>query len=206
LRTATQSAKWIRRQSEQYIHHQLRDHPELLKKMLPSYPMGCKRILLSNDFYRSLKRDNVSVVTSGIAGIEENGVRTKDGELIELDIIVYATGFRVLDGLPKTIGRGGVDLVEVCGPLSLSRQTSSALFLDAQTQTQRHIHTQTHTHTHTKKVISPPPTYLHTPISITHLFLLAMDRNRARGVPGHGVSPVSEQVPAAGSIHGTGSQ
>jgi cation diffusion facilitator CzcD-associated flavoprotein CzcO len=69
---------------------------ESLHKVLePDYVIGCKRILLSDDLYASLNRDNVDVVTSGIREIESNGVRSEDGRMHEADIIVYATGFDI---------------------------------------------------------------------------------------------------------------
>ncbi len=71
--------------------------PELREKLTPHYAMGCKRILISNDYYPALRRDNVELVTSPIDRITETGIRTQDGQQRELDAIVLATGFEAAD-------------------------------------------------------------------------------------------------------------
>ncbi len=68
----------------------------------PQYEMGCKRILLSDDLYRSLNRDNVEVESNGIEKIEPRGIRCKNGSLHEADIVVFATGFDI-DGHMRSI-------------------------------------------------------------------------------------------------------
>ncbi|MCJ7815341.1 MAG: NAD(P)/FAD-dependent oxidoreductase, partial [Xanthomonadales bacterium] len=65
----------------------------LRAKLTPDYPIGCKRILISDNFFSSLTRDNVSLVTEGIDCITPRGVKTVDGKEYEADILVYATGF-----------------------------------------------------------------------------------------------------------------
>jgi cation diffusion facilitator CzcD-associated flavoprotein CzcO len=67
--------------------------PALREKLTPDYPIGCKRILISDEFFSSLTKDNVSLVTEGIECITPAGVRTTDGIEHEADILVYATGF-----------------------------------------------------------------------------------------------------------------
>ena len=69
--------------------------PELHKALEPDYTLGCKRILISDDFYKALNRDNVEVVISAIQRIEPNGIVTADNNLFEADIVVYATGFDI---------------------------------------------------------------------------------------------------------------
>ena len=59
--------------------------------------MGCKRVLISNDFYPAFERDNVDLVTEPIERIERRGIRTIDGRLHELDVLISATGFYVTD-------------------------------------------------------------------------------------------------------------
>ena len=66
----------------------------LQKKLIPSYEIGCKRILQSNNWYRSLNRENVNIV-SGISRIENNKAIDSDGNCFEVDVIIYATGFKV---------------------------------------------------------------------------------------------------------------
>jgi cation diffusion facilitator CzcD-associated flavoprotein CzcO len=89
--------------------------PALRDRLTPSYRLGCKRVLISNDYYPALTRDNVELVTDDIAAIEPAGIRTKDGALRELDAIVYGTGFRVADYLAamRIVGIGGAELNEV---------------------------------------------------------------------------------------------
>lgn len=67
--------------------------PELREKLTPTHAMGCKRPLVSNNFYPAFNRDNVHLETAGIEAIEAKGVRTSDGQLHEFDTIIYATGF-----------------------------------------------------------------------------------------------------------------
>lgn len=81
-------------------------------KLIPDYPIGCKRILISNDFYPALDRPNVQLITERIEQIEPDGVRTHDGRLHEADVLIYGTGFAATDFLaPMTIiGRDGQEL------------------------------------------------------------------------------------------------
>ena len=85
---------------------------ELRAKLTPDYRFGCKRVLISNDYYRAMGRDNVELVTDPIATVEPRGVRTADGALHEVDAIICGTGFRVTEYLSsvKIVGRGGVTL------------------------------------------------------------------------------------------------
>jgi cation diffusion facilitator CzcD-associated flavoprotein CzcO len=69
--------------------------PELREKLRPSYRAACKRLVMSPDFYRAVTQPHAEVVTDGIERIEEAGVRTRDGRLHEIDVLVLATGFRV---------------------------------------------------------------------------------------------------------------
>lgn len=87
--------------------------PDLRAKLTPDYPPGCKRILVSDDFYPALTRETVNLVTDPISRIEADGVVTADGTLHPADVIILATGFRTTD-VPKTeiTGRGGVTLRE----------------------------------------------------------------------------------------------
>jgi len=82
--------------SRQHLDRQIKD-ADLREKLTPSYRLGCKRVLISNDFYPALSRDNVDLVTESIQSIEANGVRTDDGVLHEFDVLITATGFFVTD-------------------------------------------------------------------------------------------------------------
>jgi cation diffusion facilitator CzcD-associated flavoprotein CzcO len=71
--------------------------PELRRRLTPAYRIGCKRILPSNDWYPALGRDNVEVVSDGVAEVRPEGILDRAGNLHELDVIVMATGFKVMD-------------------------------------------------------------------------------------------------------------
>jgi cation diffusion facilitator CzcD-associated flavoprotein CzcO len=71
--------------------------PALRAKLTPHYTMGCKRVLLSNTYYPALERDNVDVITDGIAEVRPDGIVTRDGARHEADTIVFGTGFHATD-------------------------------------------------------------------------------------------------------------
>lgn len=88
--------------------------PELRAALTPTEPIGCKRMLFSNEWYPALAKENVDVVTDAITEVVPEGVRTADGRLHSADVLVYGTGFKATEFLaPMTIrGRGGRDLHE----------------------------------------------------------------------------------------------
>ncbi|MFQ6392001.1 flavin-containing monooxygenase [Nocardia sp. KC 131] len=96
------------------LKHEIRD-PELRAKVTPNFRIGCKRMLISNEYYPALGRDNVDVVTDGIAEVRENSIVTKDGTEREIDALIVATGFHVTDSPAyNTIaGKDGRTLSEV---------------------------------------------------------------------------------------------
>ena len=73
--------------------------PEIAKKLIPSFEVGCKRVTPSNEYLQSYNRDNVTLVTEGIDCITEDCIKTKDGTEYEVDTIVFATGFSPIDSL-----------------------------------------------------------------------------------------------------------
>ena len=87
---------------------------ELRAKLTPTDPIGCKRILISNDYYHALVRPNVDVVTTGIAEITPTGIVTADGVAHDVDAVILGTGFQATDLLaPMHItGRDGAVLRE----------------------------------------------------------------------------------------------
>ena len=102
----------------QYMADQIGDDPELLAKVVPSYPPFGKRMLQDNGTWlATLKRENVDLVTEPIAEITPRGVRLRDGSGIEVDVIVYATGFHANRFLwpMEIVGRRGVKLRERWG-------------------------------------------------------------------------------------------
>lgn len=88
--------------------------PVLRKKVTPTFTMGCKRTLLSDDYYPALARKNVEVITDRIAEARPNAIVTADGRVREVDVIVYCTGFRVTDVLAglDVYGVGGRSLAD----------------------------------------------------------------------------------------------
>jgi 4-hydroxyacetophenone monooxygenase len=98
-----------------YIESELGDRPDLMEKVLPDYPPYGKRILLDNGWYRTLKRDDVELVTDSIARVEGNRVVTETGESYEVDVIACATGFDVVRFLApiEITGRDGARLHDV---------------------------------------------------------------------------------------------
>ena len=89
--------------------------PELREKLRPNYRAACKRLIMSEDFYPAIQSPNAELVTEGIERIEKGGVRTRDGRLHELDVLILATGFRVDRFMRpmEIVGRDGVPLDDV---------------------------------------------------------------------------------------------
>jgi len=89
--------------------------PELRERLRPTYRAACKRLVMSENFYEAMQHPATRLVTTGIERIEREGVRTSDGALYPLDVLVLATGFRVDSFMrPMTIvGRGGALLDDV---------------------------------------------------------------------------------------------
>ena len=87
--------------------------PDAMRSALePDYAMGCKRILISDDFYPALVKDNVSLLSQAVTAFSEDGVITADGRHIALDGVVFATGFKTTDMFSDTsiTGIGGESL------------------------------------------------------------------------------------------------
>jgi cation diffusion facilitator CzcD-associated flavoprotein CzcO len=103
---------------ERLAAHQARGQvgPELADAITPDDRIGCKRVLVSDDWYPTLARPDVHLVTEAAVAVEPEGVRTASG-LHAADAIVCCTGFRVDDplGSLEVYGRGGVSLREVWG-------------------------------------------------------------------------------------------
>jgi cation diffusion facilitator CzcD-associated flavoprotein CzcO len=97
-----------------HLESSVRD-PELREKLRPSYRAACKRLVMADGFYEAIQRPNARLVTDAIARVEPAGVRTKDGTLYPLDVLVLATGFHV-DWFVRPMqvtGRNGVRLDDV---------------------------------------------------------------------------------------------
>ncbi len=98
---------------EQNVHD-----PDLRERLRPTYKAACKRLVLSPDFYQAIQRPNAELVTDPIGRVEPAGVRTVDGRLHELDVLVLATGFKA-DAFMRpmeVVGRCGISLEEAWTP------------------------------------------------------------------------------------------
>ncbi|KAI8991772.1 monooxygenase [Mycotypha africana] len=89
--------------------------PDLAEKLIPDFPVGCKRILISDDYCQTLCAPNVTVITSNITGVEDNEISTLDGAKAEVDVLVLATGFDTIRifGQFQVYGRNGLHLNEL---------------------------------------------------------------------------------------------
>jgi cation diffusion facilitator CzcD-associated flavoprotein CzcO len=96
-----------------HLRRQVRD-PALRARLVPDFPIGAKRVLFNDDYYPTLSRRNVRLVTDAIDSIVADGVRTQSGEHFDADVIIYATGFKATDFLaPMAVtGSGGRALSE----------------------------------------------------------------------------------------------
>ncbi len=103
--------KYAQPMARRHLHRQITD-PALRARLTPDYVMGCKRILISNDFYPALARPNVALVTDGIRELTRDGIVTTDGTERQVDAIVFGTGFAIHDYLGglQAFGRGGAEL------------------------------------------------------------------------------------------------
>jgi cation diffusion facilitator CzcD-associated flavoprotein CzcO len=100
--------KFFQRQALRFLEASVPD-PALRAKLTPAYAIGCKRILISNDYSPALQRPNVALVTDGIERITRTGIRTRDGVERPVDAIICGTGFMVADYINSlhVVGRGG---------------------------------------------------------------------------------------------------
>lgn len=140
-----------------HMKRQLRGDAALRQRLQPSYPIGCKRIVFSNDYLRAFTRPQVQLETKAIQCITPTGVQLADGSLHTLDVLVCATGFDVQHSLALPItGRGGVSLQAqwadgaaahlgttvagfpnlflMLGPNTATGHTSTLLFIEPQLQ------------------------------------------------------------------------
>jgi cation diffusion facilitator CzcD-associated flavoprotein CzcO len=94
-----------------YLDRQIPE-PELRRKVTPNYRLGCKRVLISDDYYPALRRPNVEVVAAPVTELREGSVVAADGTEHPADLVVFATGFRATQGFApiRVYGRGGREL------------------------------------------------------------------------------------------------
>jgi 4-hydroxyacetophenone monooxygenase len=103
-----------RQELTDFILTELKDRPDLISKCVPTYPPYGKRILLDNNWFKTLTRDNVELVTDPIDHFDRDGIVTADGERRPADVIVVATGFKVTEMAARLniSGRDGKNLRE----------------------------------------------------------------------------------------------
>lgn len=91
--------------------------PQLRAALTPKYQLGCKRVLVSDDYYPTLNRSNVELVTEGIAEICKHSIVTRDGVERPVDVLIYGTGFRATEPLIgcRVVGKGGVEIHNAWG-------------------------------------------------------------------------------------------
>jgi cation diffusion facilitator CzcD-associated flavoprotein CzcO len=99
--------------SLRHLARQIKD-PKLRASLTPSYQLGCKRVLVSDDYYPTFNRANVELVTEGIAEVCERSIVTRDGAERPIDVLIYGTGFRATEPLigVRVVGKGGVEIHE----------------------------------------------------------------------------------------------
>ncbi len=101
----------VQKVARKHLNRQVAD-PQLRATLTPTFTIGCKRILISNDYYPALCQPNVDVITDRLTEVRKHGVVTADGAEHPTDVIVYGTGFHVTD-LPTAkfvFGRDGQSL------------------------------------------------------------------------------------------------
>lgn len=107
--------KWMRKSLEEIARHHLEKQikdPKLRAALAPNYALGCKRVLFSNDFYPTLNRPTVKLVTECISEVREHSIVTPDGTERLVDVLIYGTGFRVTEPMIgiRLVGRGGLEI------------------------------------------------------------------------------------------------
>ncbi len=108
-------ANWLRKLWEkwcEYYRNREISDPELRARLTPDYRLGCKRILISDDYYQAFQQPGVELVTSPISGMGPEGVRTEDAEERPVDLIIYGTGFKAsaMHSAVDYRGEGGISL------------------------------------------------------------------------------------------------
>ncbi|MFN7134671.1 MAG: flavin-containing monooxygenase, partial [Myxococcales bacterium] len=106
----------LQRLALRYLKRMVKDEA-LRRKLTPDYTIGCKRILISDDYLPALTQPNVEVVTDGIQEIRPGAIVARDGTVREVDALIFGTGFHASDFLRsfRVFGEGGVELHERWG-------------------------------------------------------------------------------------------
>jgi cyclohexanone monooxygenase len=106
--------RFLETSSQRLLEKHISD-PELRRKLTPDYEIGCKRVLISNDFYTTLVKPNVELVASAVREVREGSLIAEDGTEREVDAIIFATGFETSESpiLSRIRGRDGRSIYEV---------------------------------------------------------------------------------------------
>ena len=106
--------RFLERMSRRLLEEHI-DDPELRAKLTPDYEIGCKRVLITNDFYLALAKPNVELVASAVREVREGSVVAADGTEREVDAIIFATGFETSESpvLSRIRGHDGRSIDEV---------------------------------------------------------------------------------------------
>ena len=108
--------KMVEAIARRHLARQITD-PKLRAAFTPNYQLGCKRVLVSDDYYPAFNRSNVELVTEGISEVCPHCIVTRDGVERSIDVLIYGTGFRATEPLIgcRLVGKGGVGIHEAWG-------------------------------------------------------------------------------------------
>jgi len=110
----------IRKKAEaialRHLARRIKD-PRMREALTPQYQLGCKRVLVSDDYFPALNLPNVELVTDAIAEVREHSIVTQDGEERPIDVLIFGTGFRATEPLIgcRVVGRAGVEIHDAWG-------------------------------------------------------------------------------------------
>jgi cation diffusion facilitator CzcD-associated flavoprotein CzcO len=110
-RTGSEVAGDVMEQALEHMRSQITD-PALRAKLTPDFPLACKRVLRSDDYYPALERENVDLITDGVHRFVPEGIVTQDGLLHEYEVVIFGTGFETqsFQGPVEVVGRDGASL------------------------------------------------------------------------------------------------
>jgi cation diffusion facilitator CzcD-associated flavoprotein CzcO len=106
--------RFLEKASLRFLEKQV-DDPDLRAKLMPDYEIGCKRVLITDDFYPALAKPNVELIASAVREVREGSLFAEDGTEREIDTIIFATGFETSESpiLARIRGQGGRSILEV---------------------------------------------------------------------------------------------
>ncbi|OQE04960.1 hypothetical protein PENVUL_c028G04831 [Penicillium vulpinum] len=109
------SSKMLEQAHTASLNAALPNRPDLWNKLTPDYPTGCKRVLISDDFFPAMGLPNVILETDNIENITDRGAKVENKEEEEYDLIVLATGFRTVEFLHpvNVVGRNGCTIGDI---------------------------------------------------------------------------------------------